>query len=468
MKTVLFVIGNYQQLREISPVLNFFSRQDNKIHVLFCWDDQHTQNAAIHLKTLGIEIHSFPELYRPAKVSRPTVQAPPSTDKPACKKKPPHHSIVRRDLNFVAEFIICCGEILRLKHFANKFLDRINPNTVISAAYYSCTQIYDLIFDYTKKHGIPHHCFCWHPFNGQKQQIFARFNSTRSCGWEYLNTDYSFFSKLVAKLFPAWTRSDGDQKIFPFKPSQLLTAYCYGLLPSDIWQTPHEDFDLLFVESQFALDLLQKSNFDTRRTKVVGKPLLDTVFSNMNNPKHLQSMCATIGLSPDTPFLLLNMLPVPEHKWVTDAQYWEDIAHLCTQLGKLPIKFVVSLHPRCRPEDYGDLFSKNGLLLARQHKLHDLYPYCLAVVTHHCATNPMAHIFNKPLILYDLHKYTTSNLIHFITEGRPYAPTVEALSCAIESFLSSHALVPPSQFHYKNTSQNACATIHALCCSPKG
>lgn len=468
MKTVLFVIGHYQHLREIYPVLVFFSQQDSKTHVLFCWDDEHSQNAALHMKSLGIETHFFSELYRPAKVPRPAVQADKPTDKPIYEKKAPGHGMLRRNINFIAEFILCSREVLRLKHVANKFLDRINPDTVISAAYYSCAQIYDIIFDYTKKHDIPHHCFCWHPFIGQKQQMFGRFGSIRGHGWEYLNADYCFFTKILAKLFPDWTRTDGNKRIFPFRPSHLLTAFCNKLLPSNIWQTPHEDFDLLFVESQFAMDQLQESNFDTRQTRIVGKPLLDAVFLNLNNQEHLRSMCAAVGLDPDTPFLLLNMLPVPEHKSVTNARYWEDVANLCTQLGKLPIKFVVSLHPRCRPEDYEDLLLKNGMLLARQHKLHDLYPYCMAVVTHHCSTNPMAYIFNKPLILYDFHKYTTSYLGDFITQGLTYSSTIEKLSCEIQSFLSSHALASPSQFHYKNASQRACETIHALCRAWKG
>ena len=65
---------------------------------------------------------------------------------------------------------------------------------------------------------------------------------------------------------------------------------------------------------------------------------------------------------------------------------------------------MLSLHPLCNYENYKFAEKKYKVKISRNYSIHELYPFCKAVVSFPCSTNFLSLIFNKKLIIYDLFK----------------------------------------------------------------
>jgi hypothetical protein len=181
----------------------------------------------------------------------------------------------------------------------------------------------------------------------------------------------------------------------------MLAGRVAGLSVANPWQQPSEEFDVVYVESDFSRDLLLESRYPAAKIDVAGKPLLDAVVARTRDAAAREAIYASLGLAADTPFALLNVEPTAEHRYSDWDSHWRRLRQLLDGLRSTGVPAVLSLHWLCTPADYAWVTEEYGFAVPTDLKIVDLYPLCGVSVTFPCSTNVLAPLFRKPLVIYD-------------------------------------------------------------------
>lgn len=404
-KTALFVFSGYVFSREMLPVAAFFARQGWAVHVLLGYSGAASESIAAQCTAAGLQVVRVrPELSygdphggsAPADSGRDL--ATPSRQTGFKRRLV---ALLSRQPRIMTVMTIAL-QAWRVRCFSRALFDTIRPAAVFAGPYHACCQVDNGIGWMSERTHTPYFCIPFSPYLGESYATGARFsNLLKGMLAKHLTRDYDFINRVLASLFPAWTRTRETQMIFMYDPIWMLIGRLTGLLDKNPWQQPTDRFDCVFVTSSWSRQLLIDSNYPAEKIVVSGLPLLDPVFAGMLEPANRIRLLQALGQAVDARFVLVNIEPSAEHKYADWDDHWRRLDALMLALASSRYTVVLSLHPLCRIENYCFIEGKYGFMIARGLTIHELYPYSEYVVSFPCSTNWLSQTFNKPLIIYD-------------------------------------------------------------------
>lgn len=256
---------------------------------------------------------------------------------------------------------------------------------------------------------------------------------------------YGWVSRITAKVLPEWVASDGKDSVFMWPLPQLLASALHGLLPRDIWQTPHEDFDLVFSPNEFSRELLERSGYPMEKVKVYGPPRLDEALILTQSRSAREALYRDLGLKVDDPYILWNVEPSWEHSYCGEEEHWAWVSAVAEILAGTGLPIVVSLHPLCDPVNYAYLSDRYGFHMPSNYFIHHLYPGASFIVTFPCSTNQYASVFGKRLVLCDWFGATDSEERRplYLMDDMVVATTIDALRATVAAEVSAKREIVP-------------------------
>jgi len=135
---------------------------------------------------------------------------------------------------------------------------------------------------------------------------------------------------------------------------------------------------------------------------------------------------AALNINPAGGFILFNVEPSVEHRYADAEAHWERFDGMMRAVTGHGVAVVLSLHPLCDPRDYAFAEQRYGVVLARSHKIYDLYPYCRLAVSYPCSTNVVSELFRKDLVLYDFSGLAAVGSAHASEFRLPWARVVNS------------------------------------------
>jgi hypothetical protein len=396
MSKALFVVSIYNYHREVQPVVENFVRQGWQVVAAIGWLGHTADEAASAYASLGCEVMRLPK-----DMAYPGQEASgkqSGVQDEAGKRAAARPGVLRR-------IVTCVRLIQRMWQIRGRIagvVRRIRPDVVLSGPFHSCGTFDNAFVLECRRRRILHCCYPVSSYHGRKSAILARFNNL-AMGMlpQVLKVDCDALNGWMSRLFPQWTQTRDGKTIFMWEPMTMLAARLTGLLERDIWQKPSPDFDAVFVFNRFSRGLLESNGFPMDKVVTVGVPLLDAAVARSLDPAARRGMLADIGLREDEPFLLFNVEPAAEHHYCDWDRHWQNFRIMMGIATRQGLPVVLSLHPLCRLEDYLFAETEYGVRIARNWKIHDLYPLCRFVVSFPCSTNLLAETFGKPLAIYD-------------------------------------------------------------------
>lgn len=396
---VLFVFSIFHYYREMLPVAEYYRWQGYEVHVLIGYSGATAQEASQRCHSAGFYVsHAPPELRYGDHL------ADHNGDRNRCGSED------RRKGSLIGSARMFLGLVRRniwTRRYTERLISEIVPDLIFGGPFHSCGALDDGIARACWRRRIPFCCLPVSPYLGERNSIEARFSNLASGMLSSdLEVDHSPLNRLVAWLFPGWTRKRNGKTIFMFNPLTMVATNMIGLLPQNPWQKPSELYDVVFVDSEFSRDMLVEGRYDPNKVAVVGSPLLDGVFKNLGNDEYAAELYRSLGLRSWTPFVLYNVEPSAEHRYSSWDDHWRRFTDMMNALRSTNVPVVLSLHPLCDPSRYRFVEDSYGFRIAQQYKIAELYPYCAVSVSFPCSTNMLSLVFQKPLVIYDFFGHT--------------------------------------------------------------
>jgi hypothetical protein len=398
----LFVFSVDQHARELHPVVADFLKRGDDVHVLIGWSGRTADAYGRQASALSASVVHTPQYLRYA----PPTDGKPEPEQPAPAAAPA--SLVGRLRSrlglagySVFTFARVVREALAARRFAESIIEQLSPDVVFGSNFRATRSVDRGIAVAVNKRGIPYCCIPYSPYVGERMFELIR-ASYLELGFREasLRADHSLWNRIVSSVFPGWARELGAGRVFVFPTRELFAGLLAGTLAEDPWYDPAAEYDITFVESEYSRDLLSASSYPPARIVVAGKPILDAVFARLGDDEYEGQLYADLRLAPRTPFLLYNVEPMYEHDYATWDEHWEHFRALMDCMQRTGHPVVLSLHPLCNPENYRFVEPEYGFVLAT-HRLAELCPYSGMIVSYPSSTNPLAAIFDKPLVVYD-------------------------------------------------------------------
>jgi hypothetical protein len=401
-RRALFIVSVYQFSHESFPLLVRFRDAGFDVHVVAGWSGDSADEYIRRCGDAGFGTHRPPVDarygdYRFPQGPRPAESAP--------SRVGPVRALRRRigltlyDARIVVRALRRFGMI---KRFSTELFDNVDPDVVLAGPYHSCGKADEGIAKLATRRKIPYCCYSVRPYLGERYAISTRFSDAdRSRLSSHVVAENGLLNRLLARVFPSWTRTLDGLRLFPFDPRFMLAAKLSGLLPRNPWQQPSELFDLCLVESDLARDLLVESGYDLRKIAVTGKPVLDEVLEHASNPQRETETRRELGLAEHEAFVLCNIEPTAEHDYVSWDEHWRRLRSLMEALTETRLPIVLSLHPLCEPHKYEWIETEFGFRFAGGRSMLELIPYCTVVVSYPSSLNPTVVSLGKPLVVYD-------------------------------------------------------------------
>lgn len=450
--TALFVFSIYNFYREMLPVAEYYAKQGARVQAVIGWNGENADECADYCRAAGFEVVRVPEslsYYAPRSTEKsekkPAAPATPLATSPESTKTKLLR--LRRTLLKPLTGLISLTVYLRRHQqaytYAKRLIDQCRPAVVFAGHYHSCGKLDNAIAQICQQRGIPYCGLSVSIYVGEQQLTIARFNNIKlGMVPASLRADRSLFARLVARLFPQWTRQQDGVRIFMWEPLEMLAARLRGSLDRNPWQKPSERFNAVFVEAEFSKKMLADSGYhDLNKVIVAGKPLLDVVLENAGNAQYEQELFEYLGLQPNEPYILCNVEPSAEHHYATWEEHWRNFESVMTALKQTGRRVILSLHPLCAPENYRFVEEQYGFKISERYKIGQLYPYADFVVSFACSTNAYSAIFNRKLIIYDFFGMTKDDYPahHFYRwPNASYAYTGEQVAQRLSEYLSTN------------------------------
>lgn len=398
---LLFVFSIIHHYREMLPVAEAAQASGWQVTALIGWTGESADAAADHCKAIGLGVRHVPDrlAYHERHVESGQREARSAASRQlwrrlvvAIKESPP------------LRFFLALRGCRAAQRFAEEFLDALRPDAVLQGHFHALGSYDNAILKLARRRGLPCFALPMSPYVGRIFATRARFNNV-AVGMlpRVLEVDHNIFNRLWANAKPSWTASQDGKQIFMWDPFRMWAAHLTGLLESDPWQRPALSHSLVFVSSERSRALLTASGYPPEKVVVCGIPLLENVVRRARDQNYELAMRDELGLGPHENFILVNIEPAAEHHYATWEVHRRNNEMLMQELQKVGVKAVLSLHPLCRLSDYAYLEADFGAIIARRHKVYELYPHCWLSLSFPCSTNIVAAMFAKPLIIYDFH-----------------------------------------------------------------
>jgi len=398
--TALFVFSIVHYYREMMPVARYFHERGWRVRVIIGWQGPSAELATADCHESGLRLAPIHGSFLIAAEHEPVAvhEAPHA---PARQRSIP----VLRRLMMLADSM---RKLRRLKACADTLLAELAPDLVFAGPYHSPDLLHNGVALTCRKRGIPYCCLPVSAYIGAYNSIEARL-SNRKLGMQsaIIDVDYDLLNRLMARIFPRWvTGGDGRPRIFMWDPTLMLAAHWAGTIAGNVWQKPAESFDAVYVYSEFSRRMLAESGYDPAKIVICGIPLLDGPRRALSDNAHRSALFCELGIAQEEDFVLFNVEPSAEHRYADWPDHWRRFHALMAIMRRCGLPIVLSLHPLCKLENYEFAEAEYGVVIARGHKIFDLYPYCRFAVSFVCSTNVVAGDFEKRLVIYDWFRMT--------------------------------------------------------------
>jgi hypothetical protein len=329
----------------------------------------------------------------------------------------------------------------RARTVASAIFRQADPDVFISNNFHSCGRLDNALLDESRRKAVVSACIAVSPLVAKVIARPGRLVQYHSGMYaDEQKVSHSLFSRIIAALHPEWTVADGSACIFMWPPAAMLASRLAGLLPADVWQTPHPDFDLIFAQHARAAELLRESGVPEEKIRVHGPPRMDEVIRSLAQPAWLAKFYGDHRLRLGEPYILWNVEPSWEHHYCTAELHWQRVRQLAVRLRVLSRPIVVSLHPLCSRADYEFLEGEFGFRIS-DYGIHHVYPGCEFAVSFACSTNYYAVMLRKRILMYDWFGVCTDarrwNL--YRQEGLEAVQDFEQLEDGLARFVSQHS-----------------------------
>ena len=388
-KTVLFIFSAIGYFKEASPVCKRFSENNWKVIIFLCFYDHNIKSIKNFAKINKIQIIFLPREIAYGDLKKKTLSS---------YSKKNIFSILIRLLSI--PYLVYKN--LKKKKKIISILKNIKPKCVFMGAFHSSGEIDNVALNYFK--GLSTNCYCIpnSDYLGEKILIDSRQNFlSLSSISNIIKSDFDLINKIFSFFFNSWLRNLKNVDVFFWDPIKIITDKLSGIGMEKMWLKPSVLFDKVFVFSEISKKMLISDGYPKEKVIVTGQPYLDSIKHNQMNNNFKKKMMNYLKVE-EGKFLLLNVEPSAEHNYCGWVAHWSNFQKILTNLKKNNLPIVLSLHPLCNYENYKFAEKKYKVKISRNYSIHELYPFCKAVVSFPCSTNFLSLIFNKKLIIYDL------------------------------------------------------------------
>ena len=417
-KTVLFIITAIGYFKEASPVCKKFSKNNWKVIILVGFYDHNIDSIKIFAKKNNLELFYLP---------KDLVYSDYTNNFLSSYVKKNIFSIPIRLLSL----LYLVKRNLKKKKRIISILKSFKPDCVFMGSFHSSGEIDNIALKYFKKSDKNCYCIPNSDYLGEKVLIDSRENFL-SLGTisNIIKKDFDVINKIFALFFNSWVRNIKKNKVFFWDPIKIIADKLVGIGMEKNWMKPSILFDKVFVFSKISRRMLISDGYPDEKIIVSGQPFIDNIRQKQFNEKFKKKMMGYLNVR-DGKFLLLNVEPSAEHNYCEWSHHWDNFNKVLINLKQNNLPIVLSLHPLCNYEDYKFAEKKYKVKICRNYSIHELYPFCKAVVSFPCSTNFLSLIFNKPLIIYDLfniskgcekikiHKIKDSKIVYSASELFP-------------------------------------------------
>lgn len=443
MSTALFVFSANSHFWEAFPLVAKFRDEGWRVAVLFEWADQEALDSSAKCAALGCDVVEVPPaLAYPG--AGPTVAAPeiesesePEVNIPAAAlpgKAPPKWrlGVVSR----LVFFLLQLWRMMVVRAYGRRVVDEIAPTAVLTGPFNSLAYPANGIVRAARTRGIPLFCYPWGPILGEKAVIAGRFFNYRAGSFDApMAPDDDIINALCARLLPHWLRERDGVRLFCRDPLSTIAARLTGLMDHDGWQKPGLSYTKTFVPNARSAALLEDSNYPMDKVVVSGMPRYDAIVRRRTDPELNRHFWATLGLSENQPFILMNVEPSLEHKYAPERVHWDNFNATLDALKLAGVPIVLSLHPLCNYQNYAFAEDKHGVRISQHYGIFDLMSECRLYVSYPCSTNDAAAIFCKPIFIVDYHGVIDGDAGYlFKQDTATYCRSYQELAQAVTAF----------------------------------
>ena len=133
---------------------------------------------------------------------------------------------------------------------------------------------------------------------------------------------------------------------------------------SNPWALGAGYIDSLLVDGKRTENQLIQLGCHAEKIKITGHGSHDKLFETVSRKDEIRSrFIEKYDLHPDRRTLILSMPQLGEHNLLSWEQHWQEVDFLCSELGRLDVSILVSLHPKMDRRKYEPIAIANGLHL---------------------------------------------------------------------------------------------------------
>ncbi len=215
--------------------------------------------------------------------------------------------------------------------------------------------------------------------------------------------------KIISRIFPKWVIEYENKRILRITPYEILSQEILGIAPAKPWDTFGCLEDIVVLANETQREFYEKFGIRPDKMSVVGIPELDYLQKVLVN----RSMIFTdvdkhVVFTEDKPVILCAL---PQTHWISGREEAEfqnhndmiDVWINCLS-SQSKYNIVISLHPSMSHAKY-KRYNRSNLQVAKVDILN-LLPFCSAFVASVSSTIQFAIALGKPVINYDVYRYT--------------------------------------------------------------
>ncbi len=165
---------------------------------------------------------------------------------------------------------------------------------------------------------------------------------------------------------------------------------------------------------------------------ITGKPSLDDLVAHIDD-KFMNKVRDDLFVSKNSRLVAFSVPPFYEIGFLSWEDQKKDILYIINRLSELNnVTVAISLHPRCKNEDYMPLFKQSNFTIY-QGKIYSLIKACDIFITNHSSTVSVACELNISVVIYDFHGvgYDIYNSMNNVQISNNYSDFSKDLSLSL-------------------------------------
>lgn len=462
MPRTLFFLSIIHCELEFGAVVEYCIAQGYDVYVVVGWVGPSAERTGDKYRGLGAQVEFLPDSMA---YGDPQAGAAESrkeeTDAETVKLAPPPKSAIARLRGFAS----AARSAWRTRAAARRLIARIRPNVIITGADHSCGRFHNALHLKARQQAIP---IAVIPYNSNVstsvaiRSAFIRMSDNMVAPEAF--AAHGILNPIFARLFPRWTRQSGDVSLFRFDPLDTIAARLFGLVEHDPWEHPSHRVDLFLAPTAHAMTVLETSGFPMQKARLAGMPRMDAIIARWLDPAYRNEVMTKLSLSQGQPFILWNMEPGWEHRYMTAQAHWELVKSTATVLRETGLPVVVALHPLCHEANYRFLEAMPGFVISRGLHIYDVMPAAKVIVSFLCSTNIVANALGCDLIIYDRYRRAVPDGMFALEHRLPDSTIVydlEELGQAVKAAARA-SCAPPTTVLKRLAAMPACPKIDTM------